>query len=155
MISKENQHTGSLDKIPEPAQLWSEGLGISVGQQASLHLLLLSTAGASPASASESPAGRRVMDSRARTHTHTHTHTHSRALSEYGKDSEAERLSVCRPAPGCPSAFSCTAHRCLTLQRDHHVSFNYRQPAPSGTAGGCVLLSPLTVTAVPPRAPSL
>lgn len=94
MISKENQNTGSLDKLPEPTQLWSEGLGISVGQQASLHLLLLSTAGESPASASESPAGRRVMDSRA--------HTHSRALAEDGKDSEAERDSV--PAALPPAA---------------------------------------------------
>lgn len=144
MISKENQHTGSLDKLPEPAQLWSEGLGISVGQQASLHLLLLSTAGASPASASKSPAGHRVMDSRA--------HTHSRAQRTVR--TQKQRLSVRHPAPGCPSAFSSTAHRCLTLQRDHHVSFNYRQPAPSGMAGGCVLLSPLTVTAAPPRAPS-
>lgn len=88
MISKENQHTASLTKLPEPTQLWSEGLGISAGQQASLHLLLLSTAGASPASASESCWAR--GDGQQGTHT---------ALAEDGKDREAEGNSVSAAPP--------------------------------------------------------
>lgn len=95
MISKENQHTGSLDKLPEPAQLWSEGLGISVGQQASLHLLLLSTAGASPASASKSPAGHRVMDSRA------HTHSRAQRTVRTQKQRETQCPPPCPRLPFC------------------------------------------------------
>ena len=146
MSSKENQHTASLTKLPEPTQLWSEGLGISAGQQASLHLLLLSTAGASPASASESTAGRGVTDSRA------HTQPLRRTVR-----TEKQRETQC-PLPRPRLSFCLLLlHSSLpsdTPESRTSIFLIYCQPAPSGTAGARVLLSSLTVTPAPPRAPS-
>lgn len=147
MMSKENQHTGSLTKLPEPAQLRSEGLGISAGQQASLHLLLLSTAGASPASASKSPAGRGVTDSRA------HTQPLRRTVRTE-KQRETQRLPPRPQLSFCllllhSSSLSDTPEDCTS------IFLIYCQPAPSGTAGARVLLSSLKVTPEPPKAPSV